>query len=69
MNIKFGSVEQRADQEAKTSGNTNSFRMKMQRKNRHFRECSKWVEENLQKVAKMFELQGRGTRRRDSQSV
>lgn len=51
--IKFGSDGEKADKGAKATGNTNSFRVKKQRKNRHFMECSKWVEENPHKLAKM----------------
>lgn len=51
--IKFGSDGESTDKGAKATGNTNSFRVKKQRKNRHFMECSKWVEENLHKLAKM----------------
>lgn len=51
--IKFGSAGERAGKRTKTTGKSNSFREKKQRKNRHFNECTKWVEENLHKVAKM----------------
>lgn len=51
--IKSDSDWEKADKGAKATGNTNSFRVEKQRKNRHFMECSKWVEENLHKLAKM----------------
>lgn len=51
--IKSSSAGERADKAAKTTSNTNSFRVRKQRRNRHFREYFKWVEENLHKVAKM----------------
>lgn len=51
--VKSSSAGERADKGAKTTSNTNSFRVIKQRRNRNFRECFKWVEVNLHKVAKM----------------
>lgn len=51
--IKFGSAGERADKGAKTTGKSNTLREKKQRKKRHFKECTKWVEDNLHEVAKM----------------
>lgn len=70
--LKFGSAGERSVKEAKTTGKSNSFREKKQRKNRHFKECTKWVEDNLHKVAKIkvsFEWQGKSIRWQDRQPV
>lgn len=45
---------ERAGKGAKRTGNTHSFRVKMLQKNRHFRECSEQMREELHTVAKMY---------------